>query len=30
VGSFATVAEAETALATLSSKGVEGIVVQER
>jgi cell division protein FtsN len=30
VGSFSTVAEAETALATLTSKGVEGIVVRER
>jgi cell division protein FtsN len=30
VGSFTTVAEAETALATLNSKGVEGIVVRER
>jgi cell division protein FtsN len=30
VGSFATVAEAEGALATLTSKGVEGIVVRER
>jgi cell division protein FtsN len=30
VGSFATVAEAESALATLNAKGVEGIVVRER
>jgi cell division protein FtsN len=30
VGSFATVADAEAALATLTAKGVEGIVVQER
>jgi cell division protein FtsN len=30
VGSFPTVAEAEAALATLTSKGVEGIVVRER
>ncbi|HZL99361.1 MAG TPA: SPOR domain-containing protein [Planctomycetota bacterium] len=30
VGSFGTVAEAEAALATLTSKGVEGIVVRER
>jgi cell division protein FtsN len=30
VGSFATVAEAETTLATLSAKGVEGVVVRER
>lgn len=29
VGSFATVAEAETALAALSAKGVEGVVVRE-
>ncbi|HEX9709120.1 MAG TPA: SPOR domain-containing protein, partial [Candidatus Thermoplasmatota archaeon] len=30
VGSFATVAEAEAALASLTAKGVEGIVVRER
>lgn len=30
VGSFATVAEADGALATLNAKGVEGIVVRER
>ena len=29
VGSFATVAEADAALATLNAKGVEGIVVRE-
>jgi cell division protein FtsN len=30
VGSFATVAEADAALASLSAKGVEGVVVRER
>jgi hypothetical protein len=30
VGSFATVGEAEAALATLTAKGVEGVVVRER
>jgi cell division protein FtsN len=30
VGAFATVAEAETALATLNARGVEGVVVRER
>jgi cell division protein FtsN len=30
VGSFATVAEADSALATLNSRGVEGVVVRER
>lgn len=30
VGSFATVAEAEAALATLNARGVEGVVVRER
>ena len=30
VGSFATVAEAEGALATLNARGVEGVVVRER
>jgi cell division protein FtsN len=30
VGSFATVAEADSALATLSARGVEGVVVRER
>jgi cell division protein FtsN len=30
VGSFPTVAEAEAALASLTAKGVEGVVVRER
>jgi cell division protein FtsN len=30
VGAFATVAEAEAALATLNARGVEGVVVRER
>jgi cell division protein FtsN len=30
VGSFTTVAEADSALATLNARGVEGVVVRER